>query len=251
MQPLIDNGLNFVVATGRTRDNAIASIYPLKNNLPLICDNGTFIYDTSKKKYLLKSTISNTGATKAIDLILQFKLTPFINTLDKNSIVVYYSKLSNVAQKSYYLKRSSYGLSQYVVDASYTSINKNNIFNISMLDRYDNLIELYNILKENKDLSVLMFSAHYYKDFYWLEILPANSGKGQAVDFLIKKYLPKKVICFGDNLNDLSMFSRANIKVAPSNAVKEIIDTADIIIGHCDDDSVAKYIKKFTSNFIR
>ena len=89
-----------------------------------------------------------------------------------------------------------------------------------------------------------MFPAEFFEGFYWLEILPANSGKGQAVDFLTEKYKPKKVVCFGDNLNDLCMFERADVKVAPANAVEEIRKAADIVIGENSDDSVAKYISQ-------
>lgn len=244
LQPLIDRGLSFAVATGRTRDNAIGALSPLKLTLPLICDNGTFIYDIVKKEFLLKKIIKADDAAKAVELIHKNGVYPFVNTLEGNSITVFHSKLANTAQKNFYTQRSLYGLSQYVCDHSYTDFKDKDAFNISMLDSFDKLIDLYNVFDEDENLTALMFPAHYFADFYWLEILPANSGKGQSIDFLKEKYNPKKIVCFGDNLNDLCMFERADVKVAPINAVKEVKEAADIIIGHCDDDSVAEYIKE-------
>ena len=242
LQTLIKKGLNFTVATGRTRDNAINSLTPLNLNLPLISDNGTFVYDTKKKKFLDKKFFQTEVSLQAIKLIRRHNIYPFINTLNKDHITVFYDKFANEAQSSYYSQRSSFGLSEYVRDATYSKFLQNSVFNFSMLDTYDHLIKLYREFEKTSNVTSLMFPGEYYEGYYWLEILPANSGKGQAVDFLIAEFNPKKVVCFGDNLNDLCMFERADIKIAPSNAVQEVKDAADIIIGHCDDDSVSKYI---------
>ena len=244
LQPLIDRGLPFAVATGRTRDNAIGALDPLHLTLPIICDNGTFVYDTQKQKFLSKKTMNRKSAVKCVELIRRQGIFPFINTLECDSITVFHSRLNNSAQKSYYTLRSLYGLSRYVCDHSYSQFEDKDVFIISMLDRYENLIDLFNVFDKDEHLTALIFPAHYFTGFYWLEVMPANSGKGQAIDFLMDKYRPKKVVCFGDNLNDLCMFERADVKIAPSNAVEEIREAADIVIGHCDDDSVAKYISR-------
>ena len=242
MQPLIDRGVLFAVATGRTRDNALGSLAPLKLSLPLICDNGTLIYDPKSESFLGRKTIPAAHANYAIELIRSHDVHPFINTLDGDSITVYYGEMPSYVQREYYEQRSAFGLSRYINDATYTQFNRHQSFNFSMLDEYEKLAKLYDAFKDNPDYTSLLFPAEYYEGYYWLEILPVNSGKGQAVDVLTSLYKPDKVICFGDNLNDLCMFERADIKVAPENAVPEIKKAADVIIGHCDSDSVAQYI---------
>lgn len=242
MQPLIDEGILFAVATGRTRDNALGSLIPLKLSLPLICDNGTLIFDPKSQSFINKKTIPAEHAQYAIELIRSHGVYPFINTLHADSINVYYGETPNIAQQTYYSQRSAYGLSRYIKDITYTKFLESSAFNFSMLDTYENLHKLYDVFKSNENYTSLLFPAEYFEGFYWLEILPANSGKGQAVDFLAAKYSPDEIICFGDNLNDLCMFERADIKVTPSNAVDEVKKTADIVIGHCDSDSVANFI---------
>ena len=244
LQPLIDRGLPFAIATGRTRDNAIGALAPLKLKSPMICDNGSMIYDPLEGKFINKKILPAAHSRDAISLIQEHNISPFINTYDGGSLVIYYSTPVNEAQDAYYTKRSAYGLSKYIKDESYTRFRQDAVFNFSMLDTYENLIGLFDKFKENKNYTSLMFPAEFFEGYYWLEILPANSGKGQAIDFLKEKYRPEKVVCFGDNLNDLCMFERADVKVAPSNAVAEIRKAADIVIGHCDDDSVARFISK-------
>ena len=242
IQPLIDDGILFAVATGRTRDNALGSLKPLKLSLPLICDNGSLIFDPQSQSFINKRIIPAEHAQYAIELIRGHGVHPFINTLHADSINVYYGDTPNIAQQAYYTQRSAYGLSRYIKDTSYTKFTESAAFNFSMLDTYENLHKLYEAFRSNNSYTALLFPAEYFEGFYWLEILPANSGKGQAVDFLAKKYNPDKIICFGDNLNDLCMFERADVKVAPSNAVDEVKKAADIVIGHCDSNSVANFI---------
>ncbi len=171
-------------------------------------------------------------------------VSPLINTLEEDTITVYYSELKTEEQKSYFNSRTSFGLSRYIEDHTYSKYKDTNVFNLSMLDRYENLAALYELLVKNEKLTTVMFPAHYFPEYYWLEVLPPDSGKGQSIDYLVSKYKPKKVVCFGDNLNDLCMFERADIKIATENAVDEIKEKADIIIGHCNDDSVARFIEQ-------
>ncbi len=49
---------------------------------------------------------------------------------------------------------------------------------------------------------------------------------------------------FGDNTNDLDMFSAAGWPVAVGNAVEALKEKARIIADNCEDDGVAKWMEK-------
>ncbi len=49
-------------------------------------------------------------------------------------------------------------------------------------------------------------------------------------------------MAFGDNINDLPMMREADLAVAVSNALPEVKDAADIVIGANTDDAVARFI---------
>ena len=61
--------------------------------------------------------------------------------------------------------------------------------------------------------------------------------------FLREKYDFDKIVVFGDNLNDLSMFKVADVKIAVENAKEELKKFADLVIGSNDNDGVAKWLK--------
>lgn len=243
LQEMIDKGANFTVATGRTLDNAILVLKNLNFNLPIITDNGTFVYDTNEKKFLQQQNFNLEDIEDIVDTAVADGVMPFINTLNGNSVHVYYKALYNQAINDYYREKIENKTTNYILDESYTMYKKETVFNLSMLDTYDRLIGIYEHAKLNSNIKITLFPSHYHKGYWWFEVLPKNSGKGQALSFLKEKYKPKKIVCFGDNLNDLCMFELSDHKVAPANAVSEIKDIADEVIGHCNEDSIAKYIR--------
>jgi hydroxymethylpyrimidine pyrophosphatase-like HAD family hydrolase len=52
----------------------------------------------------------------------------------------------------------------------------------------------------------------------------------------------ERVVVFGDNLNDLSMFEVADLAVAVDNALPEVKAAADVVIGANTTDAVARFI---------
>ena len=51
-----------------------------------------------------------------------------------------------------------------------------------------------------------------------------------------------RVVAFGDNLNDLPMLAAADLAVAVENALPQVRQAADIVIGPNTADSVARFI---------
>ena len=52
----------------------------------------------------------------------------------------------------------------------------------------------------------------------------------------------EQVICFGDSENDLSMFEAADECYAPANAKDSIKSAATAIIGHHDEEGIARFL---------
>jgi hydroxymethylpyrimidine pyrophosphatase-like HAD family hydrolase len=54
----------------------------------------------------------------------------------------------------------------------------------------------------------------------------------------------ERVVCFGDNDNDLSMFEVADESYAPENANEAIKSAATAVIGHHDEEGIARFLRK-------
>lgn len=87
----------------------------------------------------------------------------------------------------------------------------------------------------------------HYHDTYGpeselMEVFGQGATKGEAVGRLRKLTGARKVVVFGDNVNDLPMMRAADVAVAVENAVDEVKRVADLVIGPNTDDSVALFI---------
>ncbi|MDX1481931.1 MAG: HAD hydrolase family protein, partial [Woeseiaceae bacterium] len=54
----------------------------------------------------------------------------------------------------------------------------------------------------------------------------------------------ERVICFGDSENDLSMFQAADESYAPENATDSIKSAATAVIGHHDEEGIARFLRE-------
>ncbi len=77
-----------------------------------------------------------------------------------------------------------------------------------------------------------------------LEFLPMGIDKGNAIEFLWKRYglTREEVIAVGDSENDLSMIKRAGLGIATANAFDEVKSQADWVSLSNDDDAIAQII---------
>ena len=93
----------------------------------------------------------------------------------------------------------------------------------------------------------------HYHDWYGDEIteveaFPDGATKAKAIKRLKEKTGARKVVVFGDNMNDLSMMKAADWSVAVANAVPAVKEAADEVIGSNCADSVPRYILASLNN---
>ena len=82
-----------------------------------------------------------------------------------------------------------------------------------------------------------------YEDCYFLEAYSSEASKANGIKYLSKYINYDKVVCFGDNVNDIPMFELADESYATSNAADEIKKIATDVIGSCEEDGVAEFLK--------
>ena len=75
-----------------------------------------------------------------------------------------------------------------------------------------------------------------------IEAFPPGATKALAIRRLARTLGAERIVVFGDNRNDLPMFEIADLAVAVSNAIPEVLERADIIIGDHNSSAVAEFI---------
>ena len=80
-----------------------------------------------------------------------------------------------------------------------------------------------------------------------VEILPANTSKGQAVKTLMREMdiAPQHALAVGDGENDIEMLNSVGIGLAMGNAVQMLKNVADAVVPNNDEDGVAIALETF------
>eukprot|EP01006_Ploeotia_vitrea_P015523 TRINITY_DN44812_c0_g1_i1.p2 TRINITY_DN44812_c0_g1~~TRINITY_DN44812_c0_g1_i1.p2 ORF type:complete len:123 (+),score=22.63 TRINITY_DN44812_c0_g1_i1:558-926(+) len=73
-----------------------------------------------------------------------------------------------------------------------------------------------------------------------VDVLPAGISKRTPVELL--PFCKEEIWAFGDGRNDLELFDAAGLCVAMENAIPELKEKADCVIGPHDSDAIADFI---------
>lgn len=100
-------------------------------------------------------------------------------------------------------------------------------------------IKLRKIFKDNLNI--------YPSKSTYLELMPKNSSKTSAIEFLLQKYniCRDDLMAIGDNYNDIDMIKYAGLGIAMGNAPDEVKKQANTITLSNDDEGVSYAINNY------
>ncbi|MDE6338031.1 MAG: HAD hydrolase family protein, partial [Muribaculaceae bacterium] len=100
----------------------------------------------------------------------------------------------------------------------------------------------YRDILEIAGTTPIYYHDNYGPDMGILEVFSSAASKANALRKLKEQTGAERVVVFGDNINDIPMMREADVAVAVDNAVADVKEIADIIIGANTTDSVARFI---------
>ncbi|WP_300869568.1 HAD family hydrolase, partial [uncultured Clostridium sp.] len=242
LNKLIDEGVNFTVATARTPATAVEILQDLNLKLPVALMNGVLIYDTKELKYIDIKGIEKESAHKVLDIFKSYNKNPLVYGVKDNHLWVYHKDFENVYEYNFYKERVDKRLKTFVQIENYKeSIIEANIINFVAFDNYEKIKKIAKEIESIEGITVNYYK-DVYEDCYFLEAYSSEASKANGIKYLSKYIDYSKVICFGDNLNDIPMFELANESYATQNAAEEIKKIATDVIGSCEEDGVAEFL---------
>ena len=241
---LIKKGMLFSVATARS----IASVKPILEkvsiSVPIILMNGVCIYDLHKNDYVKVEAFSRESIDLLMEVIRNNKLKGFAYTINKGVMSTYYEDLSTKALQDFYQERVDRYQKKFIQVDNFTSLSKEPLIYFSLLDQKEHLEPIYHIIEAIPDLNCVFYKDNYSPDLWYLETYSNTASKYHAVQFLRSYLNLDKIVCFGDNRNDLPLFEASDHKIAVGNAVVELRSKADLIIGNNYEDGVATWLNQ-------
>ena len=247
---LISDGMQFTIATARNYDSAHPILKGLDIKFPVVLFNGVYLADFHSGEILEHTEfIDRTVIDSMLDLAKINKIEPFIYTFG-NQHQVYYRKAANTGSTAYLnsLKKDDRvrQVSEFVFQED------ENISGFLLIGTLENLNPIYHGLKENHFDHLNLYFAEdvSMKGYYWLQSFHQQANKGNMVERLVKRlnFPLSKTLVFGDYLNDLDMFRVARYSVAMENALPEVKESANKIIGHNSQGAVLDFLESIWKN---
>lgn len=171
------------------------------------------------------------------------EISPFVFTLENNGRhAVYHSPLLNQAeQKLASLFEDERNLplqplSDMPLDA--------HVINVSALGEATSISAVIESLENEEHLVSYTGKIVDSTSMRWLDIHHSLGSKGNAVTTLREELGYDRIVVFGDGENDLSMFDCADESYAPSNADDEIKAKSTTVIGHHNEDGIARFLRE-------
>lgn len=240
---LIKNGACITFATARTPFTAIQILKSVNFPLPGVFLNGSAIYDIKTKKYVDYAVIDENSRRILLDTAQNILKSGFVYYID-NDLVTAYSNADSEESKNFIEERQKKYNKIFTKMDSLSECQNKDVIYFSVSKSRDELKEGYEILKNCGGLSVEFYRDIYNTDKWYLETGSASASKKNGVKRLCSLLEFDEIVSFGDNLNDLGMFSVSNRCYAMANAKDDVKKAATGVIGGNDEDAVARFISE-------
>ncbi len=241
-----EKDIAFTVATGRTMHSAQFVLEGQSFLLPHIYNNGVAIWDPSGNALTLENLLAPSEVNLIIEHAVKNNITPFINTVNMDSPnhehVIYHSTPKYQVERD--LIEKYFSRTKAKLDTIESLPATAHITNISMIGDAALVYDMYQQLNMHDELIAYSGPAIEGDEYRWMDVHHKLASKGSAVELLRNQLGASNVICFGDSDNDLSMFELADEAYAPSNAKPYIKDAATSVIGHHDEDGIARFLRE-------
>jgi Cof subfamily protein (haloacid dehalogenase superfamily) len=246
LQLLDANEIAYTVATGRS----LTSARQILNHHPLaftqIYNNGATLWHPLEDELVFNHTLLPSEIEAILLLADTYQLTPFVSAVEtalpKPTHFIFHS------QPKYPIEQQWLDYCDTKHDVTLRPLATLGadiiVTNISMIGQANKVQALFDQVNAIDELIAYSGPTRETEDNQWIDIHHQLANKGSAIEQVKAQYDSPNIICFGDNSNDVTMFDMADECYAPANAIDEIKGRATKVIGHHNEDGVARFLRQ-------
>lgn len=234
-----DLGLKVFIVTGRHHTAVRPYYHQLNLDTPVVCCNGTYLYDFHKDEVLAGNPLTTEQANFLVKSAQEQGIHVALYTRDSMTyewLNPHFTKLLKWVESCDEAVRPS------VIKANYADLLDGNTLIWKVLISDPDLEKMQNFVK-------ILPLVEYSAEWSWVDrvdITAQGNSKGACLLELLKRENidPQRVIAFGDNFNDISMLSAVGLGIAMGGSESEVQKSAKCTIGSNNDDSIAKTLSE-------
>ena len=238
---LTEQGLAFTYATARSIESARPIAGGLNLRLPAITRNGAVLADNATGKHLEKALFTEEEVALLKKLLPELPQCGFVSCFVGEEMFKAYVPGDLVPGMVQYaefyrddpkmkpvktLEEMFFGQPGYV----------------TLIDEREKAAKIYEKVRQYPGWACI-FQKDTYWDEYWVEVCPRNCTKAKAILKMKEQYGFRKVVAFGDSVNDMPMFRAADEAYAVANALEALKEIATGVIGGNNEDAVARFLE--------
>lgn len=239
---LIDAGMHFSVATARTAASAKIILKDVRFTVPVVLMSGVLIHDPIQNRYIKVEGLQPDTVGQIVRILKRHGVTGFMYGLNGETQMTYYETLDPQPLRQFYEERIAKYYKTFTQVASFSDVGGDVIY-LTLRDEKARLMPVFDALREVCGIEVMLYHDNYDEKLWYVECFSDKASKYNAVRYLRETYGYERIVCFGDNLNDLPMFRACDERYAVANAKAEVKAAATAVLDRSNDgDGVARWL---------
>lgn len=254
-------GAMVTVATARTPATVVPLLRDCRLHVPAIVMTGAALWNWDEDPPTVETLIGDAAEDRCgrfvdaqyIDaddyavldeMFATAHVSPFryIKSAHAETLTVYHTREMNTAERAFYEARARLTLKHFEFDRTPESDERRRCMLCFAMGEYNTIERVARAVSERTQCAISFYPDTYDRNVALLEVFAPGVSKAAALRRLKADTGARRVVVFGDNLNDLPMMRCADVAVAVANALPEVKAAADIVIGANSEDAVARYI---------
>ncbi|MFN3691670.1 MAG: HAD family hydrolase [Fervidobacterium sp.] len=244
LREAMSKGIHVSVATGRNFHSAKRYIEELGLDVPVIFQNGAFIYQWMEDKVLYRSDLKAQIAQEVIETARKYGIF-YILYIDFLSEKDMYIDKDYEGEFLNYLEQNKWRIN-YVDDVIKYLYAKEHVAEVALVGDEEKIKKVINesLKGFENETSVVKNNKIISETFY--EIFGPNSSKEESFEFLLKHFnvKPEETMYLGDSYNDIGMLKRVGFPVVMENAHSDVKIYGKYVTKSNNEAGVAYVVKK-------
>lgn len=233
----------FSLATGRTYETSRVFYRMAEANAPIVCFNGSALYDFDKEDFVWYAAIEDTAFCTIVDEIE--RAFPGIGIEVYTPRQLYFHRENAYSDAHLAREPLDYVVQDYHTDP--THIWMKSIFT----DSAERLKQVEAFVQQQRYLERFPSIRFVYSEKTFFELLGREGTKGTGLMALAKylKIAPARTCAIGDNYNDEEMLRDAGMSFCPQNGVPEMKKLAGMVTRDNNQGAIADVVDWIERNW--
>ena len=264
IKKLIENGIKFIIASGRPIDSIKTIAKEIGSDEYFIAGNGAIIYDIKKDKVIYEKYLSKSKVLEIIKICEKNSISYNVYTdktilatgLKYNVLYYYKENLKKEEDKktNIHIVSDMYEHVKNLKEDKFLKIticeDNESIFN-SIMKKIKNIngIDILDVSHMSRKI-INKGTEEIPIEYYYTEISSSNVDKWNAIQHLAEKLNIQKneIIAIGDNMNDKKMIENAGLGIVMEGSTPGVTEVADEIAPSNNEDGATKILQKYYNN---